>query len=142
MPEKSTVTLVQEGDIITIDTGSPYLEQIVMDFTDEAEEDRRGYATSLLLSSAACCYTGNLRAALMARGVPFRKLTTRVVGTKDRNRTGAPRVVGIDIEVAVDCDAEYQEQIDHCAKVARHCMITASLVESIPVTGRVIRSGE
>lgn len=137
MSENIEVSFVQEGDVYTIHTGSPILKDIVMDYTGVPETERGGNSSVLLLSSALSCFCGSIRAALVARGVPFRSLRARGKGTKERNKDGATRLVAIDIDVAVDTDDAYAAQVAHCAKIVKSCLITASLFEGIAVSHSV-----
>ena len=77
----------------------------------------------------------------MARGVPFRAIRAQGTGTKEPNADGAMRLVGIGIDVTVDADEAYAAKVDHCAKIVKNCLITASIFEGINVSHSVCRGG-
>ncbi len=104
MSREIEVGFVQEGDVYTIHTGSPVLGDIVMDYSGLPEEERGGNSSILLLSAALCCYCGSIRAALIARDVPFRSLRAKAKGLKRMNAEGAMRLTDITLDVAVDVD--------------------------------------
>lgn len=140
MSQTIQVSFAQEGDIYTIRTGVPALGDIVMDYTGVPEEARRGNASALLVASALCCYCGSLRAALVAREVPFRAIRAEGTGTKEANADGAMRVTAIDLSVTIEADAAHAAAIEHCATIVKSCLITASLFEGIQVSHHVGRT--
>jgi len=77
----------------------------------------------------------------VARGVPFRAIRAQGTGTKEPNADGAMRLVGIDIDVTVDADEAYAAKVDHCVKIVKNCLITASIFEGINVSHSVRRGG-
>ena len=136
MSQSIQVSFVQEGDVYTVHTGSSVLKDIVMDYTE-----RGGNSSTLLIAAALSCFCGSIRAALVARGVPFRAIRAQGTGTKEPNADGAMRLVGIDIDVTVDADEAYAAKVDHCAKIVKNCLITASIFEGINVSHSVRRGG-
>lgn len=140
MSQEIEVTFVQQGDIYTLHTGSPVLGDIVMDYSGFPEDARGGNSSILLLSAALSCYCGSLRAALVARDIPFRSLRGTARGVKRMNAAGAMRLAEIALEVAVDVDDAAAPGLEHCAAVVKHCLITASLFEGIAVTHSVRRA--
>ena len=99
MSQSIQVSFVQEGDVYTVHTGSSVLKDIVMDYTGVPETERGGNSSTLLIAAALSCFCGSIRAALVARGVPFRAIRAQGTGTKEPNADGAMRLVGIDIDV-------------------------------------------
>lgn len=77
----------------------------------------------------------------MARGVPFHAIRAQGTGTKEPNADGAMRLVDIDIDVTVDADEAYAAKVEHCAKIVKNCLITASIFEGINVSHSVRRGG-
>ena len=141
MSQSIQVSFVLEGDVYTVHTGSSVLKDIVMDYTGVPETERGGNSSTLLIAAALSCFCGSIRAALVARGVPFRALRAQGTGTKEPNADGAMRLVGIDIDVTVDADEAYAAKVDHCAKIVKNCLITASIFEGINVSHSVRRGG-
>ena len=72
MSQSIQVSFVQEGDVYTVHTGSSVLKDIIMDYTGVPETERGGNSSTLLIAAALSCFCGSIRAALVARGVPFR----------------------------------------------------------------------
>lgn len=140
MSREIKVQFVQEGDVYTIHTGSPVLGDIVMDYSGYPEEARSGNSSILLLSAALSCYCGSIRAALLARDVPVKRLQATATGFKRLNDQGVTRLAEINIDVAVDVDDQYVPKLEHCAKIVKHCLITASLLEGITVHHSVHRA--
>ena len=136
MSQSIQVSFVQEGDVYTVHTGSSVLKDIVMDYTGVPETERGGNSSTLLIAAALSCFCGSIRAALVARGVPF-----RAIRAQEPNADGAMRLVGIDIDVTVDADEAYAAKVDHCAKIVKNCLITASIFEGINVSHSVRRGG-
>ena len=141
MSQSIQVSFVQEGDVYTVHTGSSVLKDIVMDYTGVPETERGGNSSTLLIAAALSCFCGSIRAAHVARGVPFRAIRAQGTGTKEPNADGAMRLVGIDIDVTVDADEAYAAKVDHCAKIVKNCLITASIFEGINVSHSVRRGG-
>ena len=133
MSQSIQVSFVQEGDVYTVHTGSSVLKDIVMDYTGVPETERGGNSSTLLIAAALSCFCGSIRAALVARA--------QGTGTKEPNADGAMRLVGIDIDVTVDADEAYAAKVDHCAKIVKNCLITASIFEGINVSHSVRRGG-
>lgn len=141
MSQTVQVSFVQEGDVYTVHTGSPVLKDIVMDYTGIPEAERGGNSSALLVASALSCFCGSIRAALVAREVPFRAIRAEGTGTKEANADGAMRLTSIDISVTVDADDAYADKIAHCAKIVRNCLVTASLCEGVRVSHHVSMAG-
>ena len=118
MSQSIQVSFVQEGDVYTVHTGSSVLKDIIMDYTGVPETERGGNSSTLLIAAALSCFCGSIRAAL-----------------------GAMRLVGINIDVTVDADEAYAAKVDHCAKIVKNCLITASIFEGINVSHSVRRGG-
>ena len=114
MSQSIQVSFVQEGDVYTVHTGSSVLKDIVMDYTGVPETERGGNSSTLLIAAALSCFCGSIRAM---------------------------RLVGIDIDVTVDADEAYATKVDHCAKIVKNCLITASIFEGINVSHSVRRGG-
>lgn len=112
-----------------------------MDYTGVPETERGGNSSTLLIAAALSCFCGSIRAALVARGVPFHAIRAQGTGTKEPNADGAMRLVGIDIDVTVDADEAYAAKVEHCAKIVKNCLITASIFEGINVSHSVRRGG-
>ncbi len=140
MSQEIQVKYVQEGDVYTILTGSPVLGNIVMDYSGYPEEARSGNSSILLLSAALSCYCGSIRAALLARDVPFHRIQATATGYKRLNGQGVTRLAEISLDVTVDVDDEYVPKLEHCARIVKHCLITASLFEGITVHHSVRRA--
>ena len=137
MSQSIQVSFVQEGDVYTVHTGSPVLKDIVMDYTGVPETERGGNSSTLLIAAALSCFCGSIRAAL----VPFHAIRAQGTGTKEPNADGAMRLVDIDIDVTVDADEAYAAKVEHCAKIVKNCLITASIFEGINVSHSVRRGG-
>ena len=141
MSQTIQVSFAQEGDVYTVHTGSPVLGDSVLDYTGIPETERGGNSSALLIAAALSCFCGSIRAALVAREVPFRAIRAEGTGVKEANAEGANRLTSIAISVTVDADDAYAAQIDHCAKIVKNCLITASLFEGIKVSHHVGRAG-
>lgn len=141
MSQSIQVSFVQEGDVYTVHTGSSVLKDIVMDYTGVPETERGGNSSTLLIAAALSCFCGSIRAALVARGVPFRATGRREQEPRSPMRTARCALVGIDIDVTVDADEAYATKVDHCAKIVKNCLITASIFEGINVSHSVRRGG-
>ena len=140
MSQEIEVRFEQVGDIYTVHTGSPVLGDIVMDYSGYPEDARGGNSSILLISAALSCYCGSVRAALVARGVPFRSLQAVGKGTKTMNEQGSMRLSSLSIDVAVDIDDAWLPQLEHCAKIVKRCLITASLLDGVDVKHNVRRA--
>lgn len=134
MSQEIKVSFVQEGDIYTVHTGSPVLKDIVMDYTGIPEDSRGGNSSILLIASALSCYCGSLRAAMVSRGVKLRSLSAQGTGFKEANEDGAMRLARIALDVTADIDDADVAAFDHCLRIVKNCLITASIFEGIEVT--------
>lgn len=140
MSQEIEVRFEQKGDVYTVHTGSPILGDIIMDYSGYSEDARGGNSSILLISAALSCFCGSVRAALAARGVPFRSLQAVGRGIKTMNEQGSMRLSSLSIEVAVDLDEAWLPQLKHCAKIVKRCLITASLIEGITVEHHIRRA--
>lgn len=140
MAQEIEVCFEQRGDVYTVHTGSPVLGDIVMDYSGMAEDQRGGNSSILLISAALSCYCGSLRAALVARGVPFRSMKATGRGVKQQNSAGANRLASLSIDVAIDVDDCWLPQLEHCIRIVKNCLITGSLMDGIAVTHHAHRA--
>lgn len=141
MSQSIQVSFVQEGDVYTVHTGSSVLKDIVMDYTGVPETERGGNSSTLLIAAALSCFCGSTGRRSWRGGSLSALSGRREPGTKEPNADGAMRLVGIDIDVTVDADEAYAAKVDHCAKIVKNCLITASIFEGINVSHSVRRGG-
>lgn len=85
----------------------------------------------LLVAATASCYAVTLVAVAERRGVPLHRLAVDAVGTMALEE-GRLCFVGIDLQVAVETDADAVEHVHSAALRAEHgCFVSAAL--SVPV---------
>ena len=117
----------------TVRTGHPLLGDIHADFSKVGPDHRAGTARALLVSAALNCFCGTLNAALLARGVQYRRIVGTGRATKVE-RDGVSMVTGISMDVRVEVDDADAETLAHCLKIVKGCMITRSLMEGMEVS--------
>lgn len=119
-------------DGFTIRTGHPLLEDIHADYTSVSPDQRLGTARVFLVSAALDCFCGSMNAALLARGVRYRRIVGRGSAKKEE-RDGLSFVTRIHLDVRVEVDDADAETLAHCLKIVKSCMITRSLMEGVAV---------
>ena len=113
-------------------TGHPLLGDIHADYAEVGPDQRPGTARIFLVSAALDCFCGTLSAALLARGVQYRRIVGKVRAEK-KEKDGMSFVTSVSLDVRVDVDEADAETLEHCLKIVKGCMITRSLMEGIEV---------
>jgi osmotically inducible protein OsmC len=128
------VTLEREGETQSIHTNSSLLGDIKINYANVPEEERGGTAKQLLAASALHCFCSAFGKALETRGAKYDKISgtaTVRTGVDDKKRG---RVTGIDLDVTVYMDEEYEFIFERVEKIMRQgCLVTASLAAAFPV---------
>ena len=125
-------------DGFTIRTGHPLLEDIHADYTSVSPDQRLGTARVFLVSAALDCFCGSMNAALLARGVRYRRIVGRGSAEKEE-RDGLCFATRIQLAVRGEVDGRVEgddadaETLAHCLKIVKSCMITRSLMEGVAV---------
>ena len=119
MSHELSVSIARRGAKVDLDMESAAFGVISIDGEQIPAEERPGTAKKLLASSALYCYC-------RIEG----KATVRT-GTDDKGRG---RVTGIDLDVTVFMDQEYEFIFDRVEKIMKQgCLITGSLEAAFPV---------
>ena len=128
MSHELSVSIARRGAKVDLDMESAAFGVISIDGEQIPAEERPGTAKKLLASSALYCYCAALDKALETRIEG--KATVRT-GTDDKGRG---RVTGIDLDVTVFMDQEYEFIFDRVEKIMKQgCLITGSLEAAFPV---------
>ena len=129
MSHELSVSIARRGAKVDLDMESAAFGVISIDGELIPAEERPGTAKRLLASSALYCYCAALDKALETRRIEG-KATVRT-GTDDKGRG---RVTGIDLDVTVFMDQEYEFIFDRVEKIMKQgCLITGSLEAAFPV---------
>ena len=97
-------------------------------------EERPGTAKKLLASSALYCYCAALDKALETRSAKYRRIEGKATVRTGTDDKGRGRVTGIDLDVTVFMDQEYEFIFDRVEKIMKQgCLITGSLEAAFPV---------
>lgn len=130
-----TVSYLREGERQILHSGSKAMEDIILNYTGIAEDEKGGTAKQLLAFSALYCFCGAFAKALETRGTVFDKIVgsaTLETGLDEKKRV---RVVRIALDVTVYMDEEYEFIFDRVEKIMKQgCLVTASLENAFPVT--------
>ena len=127
MSHELSVSIARRGAKVDLDMESAAFGVISIDGEQIPAEERPGTAKKLLASSALYCYCAALDKALETRSAKYR----RIEGTDDKGRG---RVTGIDLDVTVFMDQEYEFIFDRVEKIMKQgCLITGSLEAAFPV---------
>ena len=93
-----------------------------------------GTAKKLLASSALYCYCAALDKALETRSAKYRRIEGKATVRTGTDDKGRGRVTGIDLDVTVFMDQEYEFIFDRVEKIMKQgCLITGSLEAAFPV---------
>ena len=129
MSHELSVSIARRGAKVDLDMESAAFGVISIDGEQIPAEERPGTAKKLLASSALYCYCAALDKALETRSAKYRRIEGKATV-----RTGTDRVTGIDLDVTVFMDQEYEFIFDRVEKIMKQgCLITGSLEAAFPV---------
>ena len=124
MSHELSVSIARRGAKVDLDMESAAFGVISIDGEQIPAEERPGTAKKLLASSALYCYCAALDKALETRSAKYRRIDDK----------GRGRVTGIDLDVTVFMDQEYEFIFDRVEKIMKQgCLITGSLEAAFPV---------
>ena len=128
MSHELSVSIARRGAKVDLDMESAAFGVISIDGEQSPAEERPGTAKKLLASSALYCYCAALDKALETRSAKYRRI-------EGQGRVkGRGRVTGIDLDVTVFMDQEYEFIFDRVEKIMKQgCLITGSLEAAFPV---------
>ena len=102
--------------------------------TGSRSPPKNGPAKKLLASSALYCYCAALDKALETRSAKYRRIEGKATVRTGTDDKGRGRVTGIDLDVTVFMDQEYEFIFDRVEKIMKQgCLITGSLEAAFPV---------
>ena len=130
--EMAVVEFEQTPAGFTVRTGHPLLGDIHADLQSVGPDHRQGTARAFLVSAVLNCLCGTMSAALLARGVEYRRIYATGEAVKEE-KNGISYVTGIDIDMHVEVDDEDAEVLAHCLKIVKGCMISRSIMEGVDV---------
>ncbi len=130
-------SFVQEKDVYTVQMGTDSVEDIVFDYRGVPENERSGNSTKLLLAAVMSCFCGSLRAAMVARNIPFSSIRAHARAVKRRNEVGAFRIASVELDITADVDRNFLKEFEHCAKIVKSCTIAGSLMDGMDVVHHI-----
>lgn len=111
-------------------------EDIEALMTDEPEPVGRGKgpnATMLLATAMGNCLSASLLFCLQKTRTPVKGMRTRVQAKTARNERGRLRVTSVSVEITLDVDQEYLNQVNRCLPLFEdYCMVSKSVEQGIP----------
>jgi uncharacterized OsmC-like protein len=134
MSHELSVSIARRGAKVDLDMESAAFGVISIDGEQIPAEERPGTAKKLLASSALYCYCAALDKALETRGAKYRRIEGKATVRTGTDDKGRGRVTGIDLDVTVFMDQEYEFIFDRVEKIMKQgCLITGSLEAAFPV---------
>ena len=134
MSHELSVSLSRRGGKVDLDMESGAFGVLTIDGDKIPAEERAGTAKKLLAASALYCYCAALDKALDTRNAKYEKIDAKATLRTGTDDLGRGRVTGIDIDVTVHLDEEYEFIFDRVEKVMRQgCLVTGSLEAAFPV---------
>ena len=127
MSHELSVSISRQGSKIDLDMESGAFGVISID-------GEQIPAKKLLASSALYCYCAALDKALETRSAKYRRIEGKATVRTGTDDKGRGRVTGIDLDVTVFMDQEYEFIFDRVEKIMKQgCLITGSLEAAFPV---------
>ena len=127
-------TISRHGGMVDLNMESGAFGVLTIDGDKISAEERSGTAKKLLAASALYCYCAALDKALDTRNAKYEKIDAKATLHTGTDDLGRGRVTGIDIDVTVHLDEEYELIFDRVEKVMRQgCLVTGSLEAAFPV---------
>ena len=127
MSHELSVSIARRGAKVDLDMESAAFGVISIDGEQIPAEERPGTAKKLLASSA-------LDKALETRSAKYRRIEGKATVRTGTDDKGRGRVTGIDLDVTVFMDQEYEFIFDRVEKIMKQgCLITGSLEAAFPV---------
>ena len=134
MSHELSVSLSRRGGKVDLDMESGAFGVLTIDGDKIPAEERAGTAKKLLAASALYCYCAALDKALDTRNAKYEKIDAKATLHTGTDDLGRGRVTGIDIDVTVHLDEEYEFIFDRVEKIMRQgCLVTGSLEAAFPV---------
>ncbi|MBQ7739241.1 MAG: OsmC family protein [Desulfovibrionaceae bacterium] len=131
----TSVSLVRRGAVVDFETKSQAIPNFHIDNELIPENERGGTAKKLLGSAVLYCYVAALSKALETRAINYERIEAQAQVTAGNDDKGRSRILGINLDVAVHMDADYEDLFERVKKVMRNgCLISASLEAAFPVT--------
>lgn len=126
MSHELSVSIARRGAKVDLDMESAAFGVISIDGEQIPAEERPGTAKKLLASSALYCYCAALDKALETRSAKYRRIEGKATVRTGTDDKGRGRVTGIDLDVTVFMDQEYEFIFDRVEKIMKQgCLITA-----------------
>ena len=134
MSHELSVSIARRGAKVDLDMESAAFGVISIDGEQIPAEERPGTAKKLLASSALYCYCAALDKALETRSAKYRRIEGKATVRTGTDDKGRGRVTGIDLDVTVFMDQEYEFIFGRMEKIMKQgCLITGSLEAAFPV---------
>ena len=139
MSHELSVSIARRGAKVDLDMESAVFGVISIDGEQipadgEVIEGAASVAKKLLASSALYCYCAALDKALETRSAKYRRIEGKATVRTGTDDKGRGRVTGIDLDVTVFMDQEYEFIFDRVEKIMKQgCLITGSLEAAFPV---------
>lgn len=134
MSQEISVSLERKGPEIDLDFESSALGTVHVDNNALPENERAGSAKKLLGASVLYCYIAALDKALDTRGARYESIVGNATVKAGENDKGQGRIVGIDLNVKVRMDADYEDIFERVAKIMRKgCLVSATLEAAFPI---------
>ena len=134
MSHQQSIRMTRKGDLIDLDMESGLFGTLHLDNGAVPAEERPGTAKKLLAASALYCYCAALDKALETRSAKYRRIEGKATVRTGTDDKGRGRVTGIDLDVTVFMDQEYEFIFDRVEKIMKQgCLITGSLEAAFPV---------
>ncbi len=135
MSHELSVSIARQGSKVDLDMESAAFGMLSIDGEQIPAEERPGTAKKLLASSALYCYCAALDKALESRGASYREIRGKATVRTGTDDKGRGRITGIDLDVTVFMDSEFEFIFDRVEKIMKQgCLITGSLEAAFPVT--------
>ena len=134
MSHQQSIRMTRKGDLIDLDMESGLFGTLHLDNGAVPAEERPGTAKKLLAASALYCYCAALDKALETRSAKYRRIEGKATVRTGTDDKGRGRVTGIDLDVTVFMDQEYEFIFDRVEKIMKQgCLISGSLEAAFPV---------
>ncbi|MFQ8735892.1 MAG: OsmC family peroxiredoxin [Bilophila wadsworthia] len=132
MSHELSVSIARRGAKVDLDMESAAFGVISID--GSRSPPKNGPAQEAVASSALYCYCAALDKALETRSAKYRRIEGKATVRSGTDDKGRGRVTGIDLDVTVFMDQEYEFIFDRVEKIMKQgCLITGSLEAAFPV---------
>lgn len=123
-----------ENFVFKVDFGLEGVADLVMDEPEPVGEGKGPNASNIIAAAMGNCLSASLLFCLNKSHVEVNDIQASVDGAIKRNEEGRWRISKIEVNIDIDIEAGYENQIKRCLDIfEEYCIASQSIKDGIPV---------